>query len=85
MYNLTKKLLRFEDEFCNVVYKMEFKKFNSNFQSKLRTYIKTIQKSKYVYIFADKTSNVYKYRPEEYKKLLHDNITKDYKKLQTIR
>ena len=59
---------------------MEFKKFNSSFQSKLRSDIKTIQKSKYIYTFADKTNNVYKYRPEEYKKLLHDNITKDYKK-----
>ena len=66
-----KKLSRFEDELFNIVDKMEFKKYNSNFQSKLRTDIKTIQKSKYIYTFAVKTSNFYKYRPEEFKKLLH--------------
>ena len=58
---------------------MEFKKFNSNFQSKIRTDIKTIQTSEYINTFADKNSNVYKDRPEEHRKLLHDNINKDYK------
>ena len=75
-----KKVSRFAGKLLNIVDKVEFKKFNSNFQSKLRTDIKAIQKSKYIYTFADKTINVYQYRPEEHKKLLHDNITKDYKK-----
>ena len=44
--SFNKKLSRFEDEFFNTIDKMEFKKFNSNFQIKLRTNIKTIPKSK---------------------------------------
>ena len=31
-------------------------------------------------IFADKTSNTYKTAPQEYNKLLEDNITKSFKK-----
>ena len=34
-----------------------------------------------MFIFADKTSNIYKAAPPEYNKLLKDNITKCYKKL----
>ena len=54
-----KKLSRFAEKLFNIAYIVEFKKFNSNFQSKLRTDIRAIQKSEYMYTFADKTSNVY--------------------------
>ena len=33
-----------------------------------------------MFIFADKTSNIYKAAPLEYNNLLKDNITKSYKK-----
>ena len=36
-----------------------------------------------VYAFAGKTTNIYKLPPQDYKKLLHENITKSYKKSLT--
>ena len=36
-----------------------------------------------VYVFADKTTNTYKLPPQDYKKLLHENIAKSYKKSPT--
>ena len=42
-----------------------------------------IKSSPDVYAFADKTTNIYKLPPQDYRKLLHENITKSYKKLPT--
>ena len=42
--------------------------------------IKKIEESPYLLIFADKTSNIYKMKPEDHRKLLTENITKTYKK-----
>ena len=42
--------------------------------------ISEIKSSPNVFIFADKTSNIYKVAPWEYNKLLKDNTTKSYKK-----
>ena len=42
-----------------------------------------IKPSPDVYAFADKTTNIYKLPPQDYKKLLHENITKSYKKSAT--
>ena len=33
-----------------------------------------------VFIFADKTNNIYKAPPKQYKKLLKENVTRTYKK-----
>ena len=43
-----------------------------------------IKSSPDVYVFADKTTNIYKLPPQDYKKSLHENITKSYKKLPTL-
>ena len=42
--------------------------------------IAQIKSSNEVFTFPDKTSNLYKSSPEEYKKLLFKNITKLYRK-----
>ena len=47
----------------------------------MKSDISEIKSSPNVFIFADKTSNIYKAAPREYNKLLKDNITKSYKKL----
>ena len=41
------------------------------------------KKSPDVYAFVDKTTIIYKLPPQDYKKLLHENITKSYKKAPT--
>ena len=42
-----------------------------------------IKSSPNIYAFAEKTTNIYKLLPQDYKKLLHENITKSYKKSPT--
>ena len=42
-----------------------------------------IKSSPDVYAFADKTANIYKLPLQDYRKLLHQNITKSYKKSPT--
>ena len=42
-----------------------------------------IKSSLDVYALADKTTNIYKLPPQDYRKLLHENITKSYKKSPT--
>ena len=54
-----------------------------NFQRKLKEDILNIKSSPDVYAFADKTTNIYKLPPQDYRKLLHENITKSYKKSPT--
>ena len=42
--------------------------------------ISSINSSLNVFIFADKTNNIYKAPPEQYQKLLKENVTKTLKK-----
>ena len=58
----------------------KFRKLNDSFQEKMKSDISEIKSSPNVFIFADKTSNIYKAAPREYNKLLKDNITKFYNK-----
>ena len=53
---------------------------SSNFQQIMKEDITQIKSSHDVFIFADTTNNLYKSSPEEYKKLLFNNITKSYRK-----
>ena len=46
--------------------------------------IPSINCSPDVFILADKTNNIYKARPEQYKKLLKENVTKTYKSQQNV-
>ena len=54
-----------------------------NFQRKLKEDILNIKSSSNVYAFVDKTSNIYRLSPQDYKKLLHENITKSYERTPT--
>ena len=49
------------------------------FKKKMKSDILDIKSSPNVLIFADKTSNIYKTAPQEYNKLLKDNIKSDKK------
>ena len=59
---------------------LKFRNTTYDFQKHLKQDISIINSSCDVLIFADKTNNIYKATPEQYKKLLKDNITKTYKK-----
>ena len=57
---------------------IKFRNYTNEFQEKMKKDIKMIKNDNRVIVKADKTSNLYKVQPEEYKKLLRDNITKSY-------
>ena len=62
---------------------IKFRIVKDSFGRKLNEDILNIKSSPNVYAFADKTTNVYKLPPQDYRKLLHENITKSYKKSPT--
>ena len=49
------------------------------FLNNIKKDLKNIKSSKNIFVFADKTKNIYEVPPNEYDKLLTENITKSYK------
>ena len=60
---------------------IEFKEPRNQFQEKLQKEQKQIKNEPKLLIAADKTSNFYKVKPDEYKKLLEKEVNKEYKKV----
>ena len=59
---------------------IQFRKVNPSFQSQLKEDIKQIKGDSEILVPADKFCNIYKMDRETHEKLLHENITKTYKK-----
>ena len=59
---------------------VKVKKVKNAFLDQLHKDITSIKKSKNVFIFADKTRNIYETDKNTYSKLLTDSISKTYKK-----
>ena len=53
---------------------------SNNFHDQMKADIESIKRSKNIFIFADKTNNLYKTDIKNYNKLLINNISKTYKK-----
>ena len=70
----------FENDLQQMIKNVEFRQITNNFQGKLKNDIDHIKKSNKIFVFADKSRNIYEVQQEEYKKLLKENITKSYKK-----
>ena len=68
----------FEQDLFGLIKSIKFRKVHSKFQQVLRNDVKLINESKDVFAFADKTGNVYQMKVDDYTKILHENITKDY-------
>ena len=75
------ELKEFEDGLLKLSQDIEFKSINKPFQKQLHRDIINIKKSNKLLVAADKTTNFYKVEPTKYKKLMNQNITKDYKKV----
>ena len=67
-------------ELFKIVEKNKFQKINCKFQDKLNLDIKNITSSRKTLTLTDKTSNFYKVTIDKYEQLLHNSITKIYKK-----
>ena len=74
------ELENFENELLFLIKNIQFRKVNNNFQSQLNENIKQIKGDSKIFVPADKFRNIYKMDKETYEKLLHENITKTYKK-----
>ena len=64
----------------NHVQYVEFRTSRSRFQNELLKTVRDISKCKNLIVPSDKTSNFYEISVSDFKKLLNDNVTKDYKK-----
>ena len=67
----------FENELQQMIKGVEFRLICNSFQGKLKNDIEHIKKSNKIFVFADKSRNIYDVEQEEYKKLLIENITKN--------
>ena len=73
-------LVHFENDMYDLTKNIKFKDHTNAFQRKLKADVKKIQSSGNMFVFADKTSNIYDMPSSQYTKLLHENITKSYQK-----
>ena len=78
-----KELMPFEKDVFAMVKNIQFRtQVQNKFQSELKESVKAIQKTAEVIVKADKSRNLYKVPVENYKKLLINNCTSDYKKTE---
>ena len=70
----------FENDLINIINNAKFTNNKNSFQKKLRADIIEIKNSRNIYVFANKTNNVYKMLTSEHSKLLTENVTKTYKR-----
>ena len=78
-----KELIEFENDLVKLMQNVKFKHFSNDFQDQMKSDIESIKKSKNIYVFADKTNNLYETDIKNHNKLLIDNISKTYKKTDT--
>ena len=71
-------------ELFNIVNSIKLSNYKNDLQQKFGVDITDLKQSKNVFVFANKTSNIYKISTERHKKLLGENITKTCKKAPVI-
>ena len=69
----------FERDMYNLIGNIEFRKAHDPALQKMGEEARRINDSDMVIVNADKTGNKYEMSASDYKKLLHENITRDYK------
>ena len=72
----------FENDLLTLTENVKFKTVSDKFLNQLNEDINKIRSSDKLFVPADKTENYYEITKENYKKILHDNITKTYEKAQ---
>ena len=66
----------FGNELQDMIKGVEVTQICNSFQGKLENDIEHIKKSNKIFVFSDKSRNLFEVEQEEYKKLLKENITK---------
>ena len=65
-----------------MVRNIEFRKVYNDFQDKLKEDINEICSSKNLFVFVDKSANLYEMSDTDYNRLLSNNITSNYRKCE---
>ena len=73
------ELKPFEEDVLKLLENIKFRDTKNHFKENLANDLKKINSSDKIFVFADKTRNIYETSLDTYNKLLHDNITKTYK------
>ena len=76
------ELKRFEDDIIHMTENIKFRHVDDEFMNTLEQDKRKVEASQNVFIFADKTHNIYEMHADKYNKLLKENITKTYKLAQ---
>ncbi len=74
-----KELRPFEEDIASMIERVKFRNVNDNFTQELDKDKRKINASKNIFVFADKTRNIYEMDAPAYNKLLTENVTKAYK------
>ena len=69
-----------EKELLDIIPNIKFRSVKDAFQKKLKENIPKIKQPPNIFVFSDKTSNIYEMPEQQHDKLLHHNATKTYKK-----
>ena len=78
-----KELVHFESDKMDMIKNLDFKIVNNKFQSNLRNDIKQIRRRNNLFISTDKSRNIYKVSKANYERMMHENVTRTYKKCNT--
>ena len=70
----------FEKDIQTMIKSIKFRSSQNEFQIKLKEDIKLINSSKNIFLSADKTQSFYEIKGEDYVQIIHENVTKAYKK-----
>ena len=73
-------LEEFEKDVFDIIKSIKFRKVRNKLQEELKEDLSKIRKSRNIFVFADKTNNVYEMKSEDHEKLILQNITKTYQK-----
>ena len=74
-----KRLVEFENALYKIINNIKFKKHNSKFQTKMKNDLNKIELSNKLFVFADKSNNLYKVDKYTYEKILNEKICTEYK------
>ena len=75
-------LEEFEKDLYGIVTAIKYRNVNNNFQEKLKSNkISKIKSSANMFIFADKTNNIYEMKPLNHENIIMENISKTYQKV----
>ena len=74
------ELINFENDLMLMLKNIQFRHINSTFQEQLKKDIQEVRQSNQLFVSADKSRNIYEMNKEDYEKVMHENITKTYKK-----